>query len=264
MPQEQKRWGLGFHAVYEVDRKDRVVEIDSPQSAVGAPLPLLVAAEGRLLLAYLGEVSDPRGTGRQCDWLTPNQTNLWFASSSTSPGRTSSDHPTMGRQRASSRLKRTSSVQGLLRRAVLMAAQDRTDEALAPTPRCGFLQGVAPLRLRVPRLDVRVHRSRLRHRGDPWSSQCPRHRHGSSRDGRTLRPIMLLSPGSERAALASKRQRRSAARAGLDFGASLADRAFVSPDRSPPYSESSNPASSCVTSTSRSRSHGGYSSLPIT
>jgi hypothetical protein len=50
--------------VYEVDRKDRVVEIaDAPQSSVGAPLPVVVAAEGRLLLAYLAEVHDPAWDG---------------------------------------------------------------------------------------------------------------------------------------------------------------------------------------------------------
>jgi len=49
--------------VYDVDRNDRVVEVDAPQSSVGAPLPVVVAAEHRLLLAYLAEVSDPGWDG---------------------------------------------------------------------------------------------------------------------------------------------------------------------------------------------------------
>jgi hypothetical protein len=50
--------------MYEVDGKDRVVEIaDAPQSSVGAPLPVVVAADGHVSLAYLAEVSDPAWDG---------------------------------------------------------------------------------------------------------------------------------------------------------------------------------------------------------
>ena len=56
--------GVDSCAVYEVDREDRVVEIaDVPRSSVGAPLPVVVAAEGRLLLAYVAEVEDPSWNG---------------------------------------------------------------------------------------------------------------------------------------------------------------------------------------------------------
>lgn len=48
-----------LRAMYEVDARDRVVELeDVPQSSVGAPLPVVVADEGTLQLAYYGEVSD--------------------------------------------------------------------------------------------------------------------------------------------------------------------------------------------------------------
>ena len=50
--------------MYEVDARDRVVELeDVPQSSVGAPLPVVVADEGTLQLAYCAEVSDPEWDG---------------------------------------------------------------------------------------------------------------------------------------------------------------------------------------------------------
>jgi hypothetical protein len=40
--------------MYSIDEKDKVVELkDAPQSSVGAPLPLVLCDERRLLLAYL-------------------------------------------------------------------------------------------------------------------------------------------------------------------------------------------------------------------
>ncbi len=40
--------------MYEVDNKDEVQEIkDVPQSSVGAPLPIVLSDEHKLLLAYL-------------------------------------------------------------------------------------------------------------------------------------------------------------------------------------------------------------------
>jgi hypothetical protein len=50
--------------MYEVDARDRVVELeDVPQSSVGAPLPVVVAAEHTLQLAYYAQVSDPEWDG---------------------------------------------------------------------------------------------------------------------------------------------------------------------------------------------------------
>jgi hypothetical protein len=49
--------------VYEVDAKDRVAALEGiPQSSVGAPLPLIVADEHRVVLAYCIE-SRPPGWG---------------------------------------------------------------------------------------------------------------------------------------------------------------------------------------------------------
>lgn len=63
-PRLKAEAGIACCAMYEVDRKDRVVEVDdAPQSSVGAPLPIVVAAEGQLLLAYLAEVRDPDWDG---------------------------------------------------------------------------------------------------------------------------------------------------------------------------------------------------------
>src|SRR5919109_3755298 len=50
--------------MYDVDARDRVVELDDvPQSSVGAPLPVVVADEDALQLAYYAEVSDPDWDG---------------------------------------------------------------------------------------------------------------------------------------------------------------------------------------------------------
>lgn len=50
--------------MYDVDARDRVVELeDVPQSSVGAPLPVVVADESRLQLAYYLSVPDPDWDG---------------------------------------------------------------------------------------------------------------------------------------------------------------------------------------------------------
>lgn len=44
--------------MYEVDERDRVIEIDVfPQSSIGAPLPCVLADEGKVVLAYYVEES---------------------------------------------------------------------------------------------------------------------------------------------------------------------------------------------------------------
>jgi hypothetical protein len=50
--------------MYEVDNRDQVVELtDVPQSSVGAPLPVVVADEWIVQLAYLAENRDPEWDG---------------------------------------------------------------------------------------------------------------------------------------------------------------------------------------------------------
>ena len=52
--------------MYEVDHLDRVVKLDDvPQSSVGAPLPVVVADEHRLQLAYLAQTHDPGWDGTE-------------------------------------------------------------------------------------------------------------------------------------------------------------------------------------------------------
>ena len=51
--------------MYEVDDQDRVVMLeDIPQSSVGAPLPLIVANEQRVVLAYYVHSADPSWDGK--------------------------------------------------------------------------------------------------------------------------------------------------------------------------------------------------------
>ena len=51
--------------MYSVDAKDRVVTLkDVPQSSIGAPLPVVLANEHSLFLAYYLEVSEPEWDGK--------------------------------------------------------------------------------------------------------------------------------------------------------------------------------------------------------
>jgi hypothetical protein len=50
--------------MYTIDARDQVKELaDVPQSSVGAPLPLILAAEGKLVVAYLVEAREPGWDG---------------------------------------------------------------------------------------------------------------------------------------------------------------------------------------------------------
>lgn len=58
--------------MYDVDDKDRVVQLETaPQCAVGAPLPLVLADEGHVLLAYIVAEPDPDWDGRTVKSVTP-------------------------------------------------------------------------------------------------------------------------------------------------------------------------------------------------
>jgi hypothetical protein len=51
--------------MYEVDGSDRVVTLEGiPQSSVGAPLPLILANEQRVVLAYYINTTDPSWDGQ--------------------------------------------------------------------------------------------------------------------------------------------------------------------------------------------------------
>ena len=50
--------------MYPVDERDRVIELkDVPQSSVGAPLPIVLSDEFKILLAYIAEESPPGWDG---------------------------------------------------------------------------------------------------------------------------------------------------------------------------------------------------------
>ena len=58
--------------MYEVDEKDRVVPLqDVPQSSVGAPLPLVLADEHRIVLAYYLQVRQPGWDGSWIRMVDP-------------------------------------------------------------------------------------------------------------------------------------------------------------------------------------------------
>ena len=62
--------------MYEVDEKDRVVPLESvPQSSVGAPLPLILADENRVALAYYVQSRNSEWDGRSTRILDPVTSN---------------------------------------------------------------------------------------------------------------------------------------------------------------------------------------------
>ncbi|HKA18737.1 MAG TPA: hypothetical protein VKN18_10625 [Blastocatellia bacterium] len=59
--------------MYSVDENDKVIELSPiPQCSVGAPLPVVLSDEHRLLLAYLIEPTDPGWDGTTVRIVTPN------------------------------------------------------------------------------------------------------------------------------------------------------------------------------------------------
>ena len=62
--------------MYTVDQLDRVEELrDVPQSDVGAPLPAVVADDGRVFLAYRVHTPDPNWDGRTARSVGPSSEN---------------------------------------------------------------------------------------------------------------------------------------------------------------------------------------------
>jgi hypothetical protein len=61
-------------AMYEVDGRDRVTDlVGVPQSSVGAPNPLVISDEHRVVLAYYVEVNDPAWDGRTVRVVGPTE-----------------------------------------------------------------------------------------------------------------------------------------------------------------------------------------------
>ncbi len=59
--------------MYQVDGNDRVQELtDIPQSSVGAPIPVVIAGEQSLALAFYEEISDPEWDGSTARTVDPD------------------------------------------------------------------------------------------------------------------------------------------------------------------------------------------------
>lgn len=66
--------------MYEVDAQDEVVELsDAPRPDIGAPLPLVLADEHHLLLAYLVSEPDPAWEGSYTTIVSPDSDGLTVA-----------------------------------------------------------------------------------------------------------------------------------------------------------------------------------------
>jgi hypothetical protein len=80
--------------MYTVDRHDRVVELaEVPRPSVGAPLPVALADEGRLLLAYLLDVPVPGWDGTRARVVEVDTATRWCRSSFRAWLRGSGDRP---------------------------------------------------------------------------------------------------------------------------------------------------------------------------
>ena len=66
--------------MYPVDKQDRVFEIENvPQSSVGAPLPLILSNEHKILLAYLMQDTPPDWDGLSVRVVTPDTSDELLA-----------------------------------------------------------------------------------------------------------------------------------------------------------------------------------------
>lgn len=66
--------------MYEIDKQDRVVELeDLPQCSTGAPLPVIVADEHRLYVAYIVDEPDPSWDGTSVTVVTPESADETIA-----------------------------------------------------------------------------------------------------------------------------------------------------------------------------------------
>jgi len=66
--------------MYPVDKHDAVVEItDAPRPDVGAPLPLVLGDDYRLLLAYLVSEPDPNWDGSYVNVVSPDSDGMQVA-----------------------------------------------------------------------------------------------------------------------------------------------------------------------------------------
>jgi len=66
--------------MYPVDEQDTVVELtDAPRPDVGAPLPLVLADDYRLLLAYLLSEPDPNWDGTYVNVVSPDSEEMVVA-----------------------------------------------------------------------------------------------------------------------------------------------------------------------------------------
>ena len=62
--------------MYQIDDRDRVVELDGvPQSSVGAPIPIVVADEHCVVLAYYLQDSPPGWDGSTARMVDPNDSD---------------------------------------------------------------------------------------------------------------------------------------------------------------------------------------------
>jgi hypothetical protein len=66
--------------MYDVDGRDEVQELAGvPQSSIGAPIPFLISDEGRVILAYYLEDTEPEWDGRTIRVVGPAQASEPFA-----------------------------------------------------------------------------------------------------------------------------------------------------------------------------------------
>ena len=62
--------------MYSVDEWDKVVELKNvPQSSVGAPLPIVLADEHKILLAYIAEITPPEWNGSYVRVVAPSKSD---------------------------------------------------------------------------------------------------------------------------------------------------------------------------------------------
>lgn len=147
--------------MYTVDTRDEVHELtDVPQSSVGAPLPIVLASERRVLLAYLvqNRQQDWDGTTiRVVDHTTPGEPAalIEFMRPAAHFFGPPNDEAFTGHPLAARGLHPYGVFE--IRASSWVRALERMNRVQPPS-RSHAVRSTPPLRVRVPRFDLRVRR----------------------------------------------------------------------------------------------------------
>ena len=152
----------GLKRMYEVDEKDHVVELEGVQSSVGAPIPVLISEDGKVVLAFYLQNTPDGWDGTTVRIMNSDseeslaivEFSSCYAHMFGPPNDEAFDgHPLAGRG-----LKPYGAYEVL---NSLLAPTARTNELGSRASQTGKVLEASSLHFCLPRLDIRVRSGRL-------------------------------------------------------------------------------------------------------